>query len=105
MHNANTPERLQAPEMMVAGDDQVGTAGHRTFQNAVIIIVFNNRFKGLGGADNLSDLCQQFEVGDDFAFRPLGLVAQHFADFPEYGRRNWQRVLTKHGLLPNPGRF
>ena len=51
--NANSPEGLQAPQMSVAGNDQISLAGHRTFQNPVVGWIVFNDVQSDSGADDL----------------------------------------------------
>jgi len=82
--SADVPERLEIPEMVVAGNDQVGFACDRAFQYQIIVVIRRNRAGSEVGNDNFRDLRQQLQLSSDLFVIPV--AHQNFLSKPAGGK-------------------
>jgi hypothetical protein len=100
-NNADVPERLKIPEMVVAGNDQVGFACDRAFQNPIIVVIRGNSVDCDLGNDNLRDLRQQLQAGYDLFVIPIETASENSGQLIHDGRRYQKYIALFQCREPN----
>jgi hypothetical protein len=86
--------------MAIAGNNKVGFARDRAFQNPIIVVIRWNGIDSKVRIDNFRDLRQQLQTARDLFVRPVETNSENAAQFIHKGRRNQEHVMTIQGRAP-----